>query len=72
MPANVIVNVQPQCNGHFCWRRELASHAAEFKCYWDDLRSCFLVRELSYKKWRGVDEVQVNYPAVSTILAGYA
>ena len=25
----VIVNEQPQCNGHFCWQCELASHAAE-------------------------------------------
>ena len=22
-------NVQPHCNGHFCWRCELASHTAE-------------------------------------------
>ena len=36
------------CNVHFCWRRVLASPAAEVKCYWDDLRSRFLVRELSY------------------------
>ena len=25
----IIVNVQPQCNGHFCWRRKLASPAVE-------------------------------------------
>ena len=29
IPVNVIVNVQPHCNGHFCWRHELASPAAE-------------------------------------------
>ena len=28
----LIVNVQPHCNGHFCWRRELASPAAKVKC----------------------------------------
>ena len=25
----IIVNVQPLCNQHFCWRRELASPATE-------------------------------------------
>ena len=25
----IILNVQPQCNGHFCWQGELASPAAE-------------------------------------------
>ena len=29
IPVNVIVNVQPHCNGHFCCWRELASPAAE-------------------------------------------
>ena len=48
IPINVIVNVQPHCNGHFCWRRDLASPAAEDYCYWDNLCSRFLVRELSY------------------------
>ena len=48
IPVNVIVNVQPHCNGHFCWRCELASPATEVQCYWDDLRSRFLVRELSF------------------------
>ena len=31
-PSNtkrVIVNVQPHCNGHFCWRQEFAPPAAE-------------------------------------------
>ena len=40
LPVNVIVNVQPQYNGHFCWRRKLASPAT---CYWYDLRSSFRV-----------------------------
>ena len=40
--VNIIVNVQPHCNGHFCWRHEFASPAAEVKCYWDDLRSRFV------------------------------
>ena len=48
IPVNAIVNVQPHCNGHFCWQCEFASHAAEVQCYWDDIRSRFLVRELSY------------------------
>ena len=45
--VNVIINVQPHCNGHFCCRRELASPAAEVWCYWDDLCSRFLIRELT-------------------------
>ena len=48
LPVNVIVNVQPQYNGHFCWQRELASPAAEFKWNWEDLGSRFRDRELSF------------------------
>ena len=38
-----LVNVQSLCNGHFCWRCELASPAAEVR---DNLRSRYLGREL--------------------------
>ena len=27
--VKIIVNEQPECNGHFCWRCKLASPAAE-------------------------------------------
>ena len=47
LPVNVIVIVQPHSNGPFSLAARLALPAAEFKCYWDDIRSSFLVRELS-------------------------
>ena len=61
LPVNVILNVQPQYNGNFCWRCKLASPAAEFKCYWDYLRSSFLVRELYLwrkKEWDKIRSIE--------------
>ena len=40
--VNFRVNVQPHYNGHFCWRRELASPAAEVQYYQESSRTQIL------------------------------
>ena len=67
LPVNIIVNVtvigRPHINGPFSLVVRLASPAAEFKCYWDGLRSNFLVREISL--WNGYLEDLVSFPVSS-------